>query len=158
MPLPRKPLTKLDTAILQVKSLVPKTNEYLDNHLDELISKYVIPEIKSIALAMNMPQGFVDGVHFKRTERNTAEIYNNWGSREKPLALWFNSGTKAHGPRFAKFLHWKDKVTGKDIYARWVRGVPQTKAMQRGILFGMAKLKSHISEEIKDNVGKKIGL
>ena len=66
MPLSRKPLTKLDTAILQVKSLVPKTNEYLDNHLDELISKYVIPEIKSIALAMNMPQGFVDGVDMKK--------------------------------------------------------------------------------------------
>lgn len=158
MPLQRSKLDHLDTAILQVKSLVPKTQEYLESHGDELIQKYLITDIKSIAQGMNMPQGFIDGVGFVRVNRNTFEIVNRWGTKDKPLALWFNEGTRAHGPKHAKFLHWKDKVTGQDIYARWVRGVPKTHAMQRGILFGMARLKSHISTEIKDNVGKQLGV
>jgi len=158
MTLKRQKLDHLDTALLQVKSLVPKTQEYLEEHGDELVSKYVITEIKSIAQAMNMPQGFVDGVGFVRVDRNTFEIVNRWGTKEKPLALWFNNGTRAHGPKHANVLHWVDKVTGKHIYAKWVRGVPTTHAMQRGILFGMARLKSHISPEIKENVGKKIGV
>lgn len=154
----RQKLDYLDTAILQIKSLVPKTQEYLEQNLDSLMERYVIPEIRSIALAMNMPQGFADGVGYVKINRNTISIVNRWGTKQKPLALWFNNGTRDHGPKYAKFLHWVDKKTGQHIYAKWVRGVPKTHAMQKGILFGMSKLKSHISTEIKDNVGRKLGV
>lgn len=154
----RQKLDYLDTAILQIKSLVPKTQEYLEQNLDSLMERYVIPEIRSIALAMNMPQGFADGVGYVKINRNTISIVNRWGTKQKPLALWFNNGTRDHGPKYAKFLHWIDKKTGQHIYAKFVRGIPATHAMEKGIEIGMNKLKNSISTEIKDKVGTQLGI
>jgi len=154
----RQELDQLDTSILQVLMLEPASNDYIEEHLDELMFKYVIPEIKIIAMSMNMPQGFIDGVKFLRTGRFNVKIINTWVTRQKPLALWFNYGTKDHGPKFADYLHWIDKATGKHIYAKWVRGVPKTLAMARGIEAGMNKLKSNILTDMKDSVSQKVGI
>ena len=158
MPLRNQELDQLDTSILQVLLLEPSCNDYIDEHLDEMMFKYVITEIKIIAMAMNMPQGFIDGVKFVRTGRFTVKIINTWGTREKPLALWFNYGTRDHGPKYADRLHWIDKLTGKHIFAKWVRGVPKTLAMERGIEAGMSKLKSNILSDMKDSVAQKVGI
>src|SRR6185312_6377935 len=154
----RQELDQLDTSILQVLMLEPACNDYIDDHLDELMFKYVIPEIKIIAMGMNMPQGFIDGVKFVRTGRFTVKIINTWGTKDTPLALWFNYGTRDHGPKFADRLHWIDKTTGQHIYAKWVRGVPKTLAMERGIEQGMNKLKSNILTDMKDIVSQKVGI
>lgn len=36
---------------------------------------------------------------------------------------WIDYGTKGHGPKHAKALHWVDDA-GNDVFARYVRGIP----------------------------------
>ena len=107
---------------------------------------------------MNLPQGFIDGVGHEKISRNKFKIVNRWGSREKPLAKWFNYGTKDHGPRFYQRLHWKDKTTGKDIYARWVHGIPKTNAMEIGMELGKDRFIHNLLLGGKEYVTKELDL
>lgn len=124
----------------------------LDENMTFLVNTYMIPEIQSVAKAANVPKGFVDGIKFVKTDTNKGNIINTWGSEELPLALWFNYGTKDHGSLGDWPLHWKDKTTGKDIYAMYVRGVPKTLAMEIGIQMGEKKLKQEIPRYIEERL------
>jgi hypothetical protein len=115
-------------------------DQILDENMEFLMNTHMIPEVKSAARAAGVPAGFVDGIKFVRTGNNEGEIVNVWGNEELPLALWFNYGTKDHGSLGNWPLHWKSKVTGKDIFAMYVRGVPKTNAMEVGIELGTKRL------------------
>ena len=117
-----------------------KVNQILNQNMEFIMDTYFIPEVKAAARASNVPQGFVEGIKFVQTGDNRGNIINTWGSEEKPLALWFNYGTKDHGSLGNWPLHWKDKTTGEDIYAMYVRGVPKTLAMETGIELGKKRL------------------
>jgi len=127
-------------------------DQMLDQNLETLMNKYMIPEVKSAARAANVPKGFVDNIKFIRTGDNEGEIINTWGSEELPLALWFNYGTVDHGSLGPWPLHWKSKSTGKDIYAQFVRGVPKTLAMEIGIELGTKRLKLEIPKYVEDRL------
>lgn len=129
-------LSQIDFSILEAKEVVPKLQEYINLHLEELVIENIIPEIVLISKAINLPQGFIDGIGYEQTGKNRIKVVNRWGTSQKPLAKWFNYGTRDHGPVFKKALHWIDKLTGKDIFARWVHGIPKTNAMEIGIELG----------------------
>lgn len=154
----RGELTQTDVALLQLKTLTPTVQDYIVNNLESLVQKYVIPECRLVAQAINVPQGFIEGINYKMLSKDTFQIYNDWGNSKKPLAIWFNYGTKDHGPVVADRLHWIDKTTGEPIYARWVRGVPRTMAMETGIEAGMKRLISVVLLECKDEVRRKLGI
>ncbi len=142
----------------QRKELEEKINKILDDFLEPLMNSTIVEEIKSLAKASNLPQGFIDGVKFRRTEPNKGEIINTWGSKEKPLALWFNDGTKSHwiAPVKAKALHWLSKVgihpqaiffrggtkAGTNLFSKghYVSGIVATHAMERGYSIGKKRL------------------
>ena len=113
----------------------------LSDNMETMMDTYVIPEMKRVAFAANLPKSFADNIKFIKTDENKGKIVNTWGSDEKPLALWFNYGTKDHGSLGTWALHWVDKVTGEDIYAMWVRGLPRTLAMEIGWELGKKRLK-----------------
>lgn len=117
-----------------------KVNQILNENMVFIMDNYFIPEVKAAARASNVPQGFVEGIKFVQTGDNTGNVINTWGSEEKPLALWFNYGTKDHGSLGNWPLHWIDKVTGEHIYAMYVRGVPKTLAMETGMEMGKKRL------------------
>ena len=48
-------------------------------------------------------------------------------------ASYQERGTRAHGPRHAKFMVFTPKGSSQVVYAKWVRGVPATHFMQRAI-------------------------
>jgi len=121
-------------------------NEILDDFMEALVNATIIFEIKSIAAAANIPQGFSDGVKFRKTGKNIGQVINTWGTEEKPLAIWFNYGTRDHGSKGPWPLHWKNKTGGKDIYAKWVRGVPRTMAMELGFNIGKKRLAEEASK------------
>lgn len=123
-----------NTLETQVKEEV---ENILDDNMDFIMNSIFIPEMKRVAFAANLPKPFADNIKFVQTDRNKGKVVNTWGSDEKPLALWFNYGTKDHGSLGDYPLHWIDKVTGEDIYAMYVRGVPKTLAMEIG--FALAK-------------------
>lgn len=135
---------KLNSSTLQISRKKQAAKKIVDQILDEnmeyLMNTYMIPELRSVALAANIPDGFIIGIKFIRTGTNGGDIINTWGTEEKPLALWFNYGTRDHGALGNWPLHWKDKITGKDIYAKYVRGIPKTEAMEAGIAIGTKKL------------------
>lgn len=124
----------------------------LNNNMELMMNTYVIPEMKRVAFAANLPKGFADNIKFIQTDENEGKIVNTWGSTEKPLALWFNYGTRDHGALGPYPLHWIDKVTQKDIYAMWVRGVPRTLAMEIGWELGKKRLKQEGPKFIEERI------
>jgi len=84
-------------------------NQIIDENMEFLVNTYMIPELRSVALSSNLPDGFVIGIKFVKTGTNEGKIINTWGTEEKPLALWFNYGTRDHGSKgnWADFVNLK---------------------------------------------------
>jgi hypothetical protein len=38
-------------------------------------------------------------------------------------AIYLHEGTRAHGPKSGRFLTWRDPDSGRQIFAKWVRGI-----------------------------------
>ncbi len=141
-------------------------NEILDDFMEPLINFTIIAEIKAIAQAANIPQGFIDGVKFRRTAPNKGQVINTWGTEKTPLAIYFNYGTSKHWiePVNAKALAWKggggrhataiyfqgstNKGT-KFSKGHYVSGVPRTEAMQIGFRIGKKRLAEEASKIIQ---------
>jgi len=133
----------MDSADDILNSGVNQVNQILDENMIFLINSIMIPEIRAVAMASNVPDGFVTGIKFIKTGDNEGEIINTWGTKELPLAKWFNYGTRDHGSLGNWPLHWKGKG-GEDIYAMYVRGVPKTLVMETGIQIGTQKLREQV--------------
>ncbi len=131
----------------------------LDDYMESLFNATVIQEIKALAYAANMPQSFISGVKFRRTEANRGEVINTWGTEEKHLALWFNEGTVQHwieptnpdgvlawqavGGKHASAIFFQgESKEGDTLFSKghYVSGVPKTEVMQRGYEIGKKRL------------------
>ena len=99
----------MDAADDILNSGVNQVNQILDENMIFLINSIMIPEIRAVAMASNVPDGFVTGIKFIKTGDNEGEIINTWGTKELPLAKWFNYGTRDHGSLGNWPLHWKGK-------------------------------------------------
>jgi len=154
---------EIDSVIQKLKNLEPQVNQILDENMEGDFNAIVIPEMKNIANAMNLPQGFVDGIKFIKTGDNEGKIINTWGSIDIPLAKWFNYGTKQHWIQPKKeggVLAWPAKEgkhataiffkggvnEGTMLFSKghFVSGLDRTEAMEIGISKGMQSLTAHI--------------
>lgn len=146
-------MVKFDAASMQLNE--PKdeaeeiVNAILDTNMEFYMAEYMVPEVKKAAQAANVPEGFVLGIEFERTGDNEGEVINTWGTEDLPLALWFNYGTRDHGSKGNWPLRWRSKKTGVEIFARYVRGVPKTLAMEIGMELGMEKLKREVPKLVE---------
>ena len=152
----------------QREEIRKEIDKILDGYMESLVNGTIIAQIKSVAQAANLPQGFIDGVKFVKTKDNAGEVINTWGSKDKPLARWFNYGTTRHWiePKNGKVLAWKGKSgshaqaiyfqgTSKEgdmLYSKghYVSGVPRTEAMEIGFTLGkklMAREAAKIVEQ-----------
>lgn len=135
-----------------------ETDKILNDFMEPLMNATIVAEIKAIADASNLPQGFKDGIKFVRTDNNKGQIINTWGTSEKPLAIWFNYGTTMHWiePKTAKALAFPG-TSGRNATAiyfqgettpagmkfskgHYVSGVPRTEAMEIGFRLGKKRL------------------
>lgn len=136
-------MSALDQIIEQLEGAEDDTNQFLDNNMENFIFFSLIPEVKSVARAANLPDEFIDGIRFVKTEPNKGKLINVWGTSDKPLAKWFNDGTKDHfiAPVTKKALHWIT-LLGNDAFSKkhMVRGLPRTQAMEIGLFLGKKKL------------------
>lgn len=128
---------------------IDKVNRILDENMSFLVNSYMIPELRAVAMSSNLPDGFVIGIKFVKTGDNEGKIINTWGREDLPLALWFNYGTSDHGALGNWPLHWRDKDTGEEIYAMYVRGVPKTLAMEIGMEIGTKRLREEVPRFIE---------
>ena len=134
--------------------------------MEPLVNFTIILEIKSIAMAANIPQGFIDGVKFVKTGPNKGQIINTWGTDEKPLAIWFNYGTNQHwiepkpggvlaweggGGRHATAIYFQGEKSAGTKFSKghYVSGVPRTEAMERGYNIVKKRLAEEAGKIIK---------
>ncbi len=126
--------------------------------MEPLVNFTIIAEIKSISMAANIPQKFIDGVKFVKTAPNKGKVINTWGTQDVPLARYFNYGTTLHWiePKTAKALAFPNtggtharaiyfqgaKNKGNTAFSKghYVSGVPRTEAMERGFNIGKKRL------------------
>ncbi|MDI1496241.1 MAG: hypothetical protein K8823_1549 [Cenarchaeum symbiont of Oopsacas minuta] len=141
----------------------------------------ILIEMRSMADNANLPRGFIDGIKRVGEGLQIRFINNYTNSKNKPLALWFEFGTKPHGidPVKATRLAWKEntisavkvgrgkgkkrgiRASGKApaklsfwIFAKHVDH-PGTKAhlaMTRGYKIGIKALRKRIANEVKQYV------
>lgn len=147
-----------DDILTAQREMTAKVNGILDNYMDSLIQNTIIFETRALARAANLPDAFVEGIRWRKTGPNRGQLVNTWGTEEKPLARFFNYGTRRHWvePSRARALAWRHK-TGKHaqaVYFRgqakegdmlfskghYVSGVPRTEVMERGLELGRQAL------------------
>ena len=152
----------------QRQELTDEINKILDDFMEPLMKETIVTEIKLIAAAANVPQGFIDGVKFVKTDPNKGEIINTWGTEEEPLAKWFNYGTTMHwveptkaggvlafpasGGRNATAIFFQGNAKkGDTIFSggHYVSGVPRTEAMEIGFNIGKKRLATEAAKLIK---------
>jgi hypothetical protein len=164
--------------LINVKTQV---NDFLDSRMEYYYDKFVIPEVKAVARAANLPEAFVESFEFRKTGRNKGKVVNTLGTKDEPLAKWFNYGTKRNYPIEPKVkhpegteraardadevgdgqvqhptvLHWIDPNTGEDRFASIVihPGFPKTEAMEIGVRLGMKTLIPEVKKDVKDRFG-----
>ena len=133
-------------------------NAILDDFMEPLMNFTIITEIKSIAVAANMPRSFVEGVKFRKTGPNIGQVINTWGTDDLPLARYFNYGTSLHwtesktpgkplafagGGSYGRAIYFQGaKNAGGVVFSmgHYVSGVPRIEAMERGYALGKKRL------------------
>ena len=151
-------ISQIDFSIIEAKEILPTFLDYLKINLAPVLADTIILEIKLISKAMNLPDGFIAGINYEMISSTRIKVINTWGSREKPLAKWFNYGTRDHGPVFKEALHWKDPLTGKDVFAKFVHGIERTLAMETGIELGKYRFLQKLLLEGKQYITKELDL
>lgn len=134
-------------------------DELLSNNMAFYVNQYIIPEIKSVALAANLPDKFIAGIKFRQVGEMQGEVINTWGSKDQPLAKWFNDGTPDHdiwskGPWP---LHWQSLLGGEVFVSTKnkpvrVRGLPFTNAMGIGIQLGIKRIIAEVPRDVEDKI------
>lgn len=165
----------IDQALEDLSKLEDTTRKYLIDNLDTLMNENVVFEIIAAAHASNLPIEFIDGIGWQRTGDLSGKIVNTWGDAEKPLALWFNDGTRDHwiepkdpdgvlawpatfGKNATAIFFMGNAKPGDMLFSKghYVKGVPKTEAMQRGIEIGMRRLQTEILKNSKIEVSKEL--
>ena len=151
----------------QREDIRKEIDQILDDFMEPLVNQTIITEIKNIAMAANIPQGFIDGVKFRKTGPNQGQVINTWGTTEKPLAIFFNYGTVQHwiAPVTAKALAWPassgkhataiyfqgEAKEGQTLFSKghYVSGVPRTEAMEIGFNLGKSQMTEQAAKIIE---------
>lgn len=165
----------IQQAIEDLENLEPVIKQYLIENLDDIMEDFVVFEAKASAQASNLPNEFTDGIAWERTGELTGKIINTWGSKEKPLAKWFEEGTPDHwieplseggvlafpatfGKHATAIFFMGDQKEGEIKFSKghYVSGLEKTEAMERGITRGLKRAQSAILKNSKSEVSRKL--
>lgn len=169
-------LDQIDFTLLRLEGLVPSVQEWINDNLEKIMRDDFIPEMKTVAAAMNLPDGFIDGIEYRMVSKNKVKVVNTWGTRQKPLAKWFNYGTPKHwvAPRdpdgvlaftakegrhgSAIYFQRAGVKTGETLFSKghYVSGIRATFAMERGLEIAkktlMAKFTNDCPREVREEL------
>lgn len=165
--------------VLDASEFIPSQREdirkeidvVLDAFMEPLVVETIIAEIKALSYAANMPQSFIDGVKFRKTEANKGVVINTWGTEEKPLAKWFNYGTTTHwiqpkdpegvlawtattGRHASAIFFMGESKAGDTLFSKghYVSGVPKTEVMEKGFQIGKKRLVAEAGKIVRDEL------
>lgn len=168
--------TSKEDALKKLDATEDEVNKILDHNMADWFEQFVVAEVKRVSIAMNMPNGFIEGIGFLKKGENYGSIVNTWGSEQKPLAKWFNWGTVDHWVQaiFAKALSWisKGAAAGKNPSAinfqsssdkagerrfsmgHYVSGLQRKEAMEFGIEQGKKRLITQLPKLIQGELNE----
>jgi len=152
-------MSVIQKTIDDIIQLEPLSKQYIADNLEDLIDRHVVSEIQSVSRAMNLPQHFIDGVKAVKVGPLHIRIINTWGTKEVPLAKFFNDGTRDHfiAPLGDWLLRW---ITPLGNVARsaghMVRGIQKTEAMEIGIAVGMKNFQTAVLKNTKQSVSMEL--
>ena len=153
--------------VLDSQRYIPSQRDELREEIDGILDDFFEPlsnftiaqEIRSLADAANIPREFAENIKIRKTGKNQGEVRNTWGSKDKPLAAWFNYGTPQHWIEPKKedgVLAWPasegshahaiyfqgDSKEGDTLFSggHYVSGIPKTEVMERGFETGKKRL------------------
>lgn len=134
-----------DLTAKRLKSSRARSQMYMDIILDKEVEESIVETAKSLARYFGRSQRFVNSIKWVRTGflKGYVEL-DYFGPDGQPLGIFFEKGTKAHGPVTAPKLHWKDEETGEHIFADWVRGIVALRIMENAAKMGMPALKTRL--------------
>jgi hypothetical protein len=160
-----------------------EVNNFIDSNMQSNYDRLVIPEIKAVARATNAPEAFVESFYFVKTGKNKGKIINTLGTKQNPLARYFNYGTKRNYPITPKVQHppggqraardkeevgegkvlhpsklrWVDPQTGQVRFADIVihPGFPRTLAMEIGLKSAQPLLIAQVKNQVKNKFSDK---
>lgn len=137
---------------------------------ESLVRRTVLQEITLAAHAAHMPQGFIDGITFRRISDTEFEIENAWSKDDEyghhPLAVYHEFGTDDHwvAPVKASALAWQsagpqsgrpraiyskrhDNKRGDTLFSKghYVSGLPPLEPMTRGFKIGMERMRTEVN-------------
>lgn len=160
--------------MINVRSQV---KDFIDDNMEDNYNRFIIPEIKAISRAANLPEAFVESFAFVKTGPNRGKIINTLGTKQNPLAKYFNYGTKRNYPITTKVLHpegtpraerEKEDIGGGSVsepstlhyvdaggidhFPKMVihPGFPRTLAMEVGLRLGQKRLIAEVKNQIKN--------
>jgi len=165
----------LQQAIQDLENLEQVSREFIVENLDDLMNNYVVFECVAAAKASNLPLEFIAGIAWKRTGDLSGSIINTWGTKDKPLAKWFNDGTRDHwiepldpdgvlvweatiGKNATAIFFMGNAEVGSLLFSKghFVSGLDKTEAMERGIANGMRRARPAILKNTKDEVKREL--
>ena len=133
--------------------------------IEDKIKSTILAEMVSAAHAANMPESFIENIKLKKITDMQYEIENNWQSEDgKPLAVFFEFGTKDHWVPGNPLLAWKsggpNSGSSKAIYSKradntkgdmifstghYVSGLPAYEPMTNGFKRGSVKMQEMLT-------------
>ena len=141
---------------------------FLEENMEDWINQTVIKEMKAFALAAALPDAFLAGITLTKIP-NGYRITNTWSKDDKPLADYFEFGTRDHwiqpknpdgvlawgapgssGEHHGSAIYFQSgNKKGTSLFSKghYVSGIARSDAMQRGYDIGMIQLKILISDE-----------
>lgn len=131
--------------------------------LEAVIVETIYAEMVLSAQASGMPQKFIDGIVLRKISETKFEIENMWKENGKPLAKWFEHGTKDHWieprdpdgvlawpklpegqQRNASAIYYKSNTPadGEMIFSKghYVSGLPAMESMHIGFRIGKERM------------------
>ena len=131
------------------------------DNIESIIKNTILSEMISASNAANMPKTFIKNINLKKIEDGTYEIENAWTNEDgKPLAVFFEYGTKDHWIQGNPFLAWPsggpNSGQAKAIYSKradnkkgdmlfstghYVSGLPAYEPMTNGFRKGIQRMK-----------------
>lgn len=132
--------------------------------IEQIIHDTIVNEMKSSGFASGVPEEFINHIKVRKLSDSHYQVYNDWESEDgKPLALWFEHGTKRHwveSKTKGKPLAWpsggSESGSGKAIYSKradnkkgkmlfsmghYVNGIPAYESMSFGFDRGIKRMK-----------------
>lgn len=157
-----------------------RVQQIINENAEDWIYDYVVLETKRMALAMFLPEKFIESIELRYHGNGRASVVNTFGTPDVPLAKFFNYGTKrnytiepkvVHGTPAPRSPRDKERVGDKSVkvvhpqalkwesggetrFAKRVThpGFPKTMAMEFGVQQGKKFLMQHLQKLIQDKL------